>query len=466
MTIARANLARSNLSRMTRIPKTQDQKPHRAVVGIAFPAILANSSTPLVGLVDTWAVGHLPGAVHLAAVGLGSIVFSYLFWVFGFLRMATTGLVAQASGRGDDLLLGSEVVRSAALGTFMGLGLLLLQEPILTVSLWAMAPPEDIIGLVIEYYRIRIWAAPFTLLTFAIAGVLFGLGRTGGVLAIHLVLNITNAALNIWFVVGLGMGVPGVALGTLIAQVLAALVALWILVRLLGAVPLMRAIQSGGTWAMQRFQRLMMLNGFIFIRTIFLMTALAIIMREAGKLGTTDMAASHVLNQYMLLVALGLDGFAHAAEALAGKAWGEGSKRQFNRWVWLTGLWGVLASLGYAGLFWWGGDPLTALLTDLPGVRHSVNAVMPLVVLLPVVSVWCYHFDGVYIGATAAGAMMVTMGIAFAIYLAILNPMTEAWGLAGLWGAVLVFMAVRGIAQAAWYPFLVRGIPRAGAPSP
>ena len=168
----------------------------------------------------------------------------------------------------------------------------------------------------------------------------------------------------------------------------------------------------------------------------------------------------------MLLVALGLDGFAHAAEALAGKAWGEGSKRQFNRWVWLTGLWGVLASLGYAGLFWWGGDPLTALLTDLPGVRHSVNAVMPLVVLLPVVSVWCYHFDGVYIGATAAGAMMVTMGIAFAIYLAILNPMTEAWGLAGLWGAVLVFMAVRGIAQAAWYPFLVRGIPRAGAATP
>lgn len=363
-------------------------------------------------------------------------------------------------------MLGAEVVRSAALGTFMGLGLLLLQEPILTVSLWAMAPPEDVIGLVIEYYRIRIWAAPFTLLTFAIAGVLFGLGRTGGVLAIHLVLNITNAALNIWFVVGLGMGVPGVALGTLIAQVLAALVALWILVRLLGAVQLVRAIQSGGTWAMQRFQRLMMLNGFIFIRTIFLMTALAIIMREAGKLGTTDMAASHVLNQYMLLVALGLDGFAHAAEALAGKAWGEGSKRQFNRWVWLTGLWGVLASLGYAGLFWWGGDPLTAMLTDLPGVRHSVNAVMPLVVLLPVVSVWCYHFDGVYIGATAAGAMMVTMGIAFAIYLAILNPMTEAWGLAGLWGAVLVFMAVRGIAQAAWYPFLVRAIPRAGAASP
>jgi MATE family multidrug resistance protein len=161
----------------------------------------------------------------------------------------------------------------------------------------------------------------------------------------------------------------------------------------------------------------------------------------------------------MMLIALGLDGFAHAAEALAGKAWGEGRKARFRHWVRLTGAWAICAGAVYALLFAVAGNPLTALLTDLDPVRQSVAAVMPLVIVLPLVSVWCFHFDGVYIGATAAAAMMVTMGIAFLLYLLLLEPMTRHWGLAGLWGAVLVFMAARGLAQWAWYPFMLRRIP-------
>jgi MATE family multidrug resistance protein len=436
-----------------------DQSAHRRILAIALPAILANSSTPLVGLVDTWAIGHLPNAVHLAAVGLGSVVFNYLFWAFGFLRMGTTGLVAQAWGRGDTSSLQAEVVRGAAISLGLGLLLLALQGPILGIALRAMLPPDEVATLTAEYFNIRIWAAPGTLLTFAMAGVLFGLGRTGGVLAIHLVLNITNGVLNVWFVVGLGLGVAGIALGTLIAQWLAAVISVWIVLRVLGARPVLQAVADATTWAMSRFGRLVVINGFIFIRTIFLMTALAIIMRVAGRLGSTDMAASHVINQYMMLVALGLDGFAHAAEALAGKAWGEGRREGFQRWVRLTGAWAVLASIVYTLLFWGLGNPLTALLTDIQPVRDAVATLMPLVAALPVVAVWCYHFDGVYIGATAAAAMMVTMGIAFVLYLLILDPMTAAWGLPGLWGAVLIFMAARGIAQAAWYPSLLRRLP-------
>jgi len=433
--------------------------PHRRIMAIALPAILANSSTPLVGLVDTWAVGHLPGAVHLAAVGLGSVVFSYLFWAFGFLRMGTTGLVAQAAGRNDTAGLNAEVVRAAALGIGLGLLLLLLQWPLLELSLRAMNPPADVVAPMQTYFAIRIWAAPATLMTFAIAGVLFGLGRTGGVLAIHLVLNVTNGLLNVWFVVGLGMGVAGIALGTLLAQLLAAVVAAWIVVRMLGLPALLEAARSAGTWAVDRFRRLLMVNGFIFVRTIFLMTALAIIMRVAGRLGTIEMAASHVVNQYMLLMALGLDGFAHAAEALAGQAWGEGRRERFRYWVRMTGWWGLLASVAYALLFAGMGNELTRLLTDIPAVQNAVANVMPLVIALPVVAIACYQFDGVYIGATAAGAMMVTMGIAFAVYLLVLEPMTQAWGLSGLWGAVLVFMGARGLAQAAWYPRLLRAMP-------
>jgi MATE family multidrug resistance protein len=211
---------------------------------------------------------------------------------------------------------------------------------------------------------------------------------------------------------------------------------------------------------MQQFGQLIFVNGFIFLRTILLMTALALIMRHAGGMGDVAMAASHVAMQFLLLMSLGLDGFAHAAEALAGAAWGQAQRVAFRRWVYLTGLWALVASLVYAALFWLGGNALTALLTDLPSVRAVVSTMMPLMVLLPLISVWCFQFDGVFIGATAGAAMMGTMAIAFAVYLLVLNPMTEAWGITGLWGAVLVFMAARGLAQAAWYPFLEKRLAR------
>ena len=220
--------------------------------------------------------------------------------------------------------------------------------------------------------------------------------------------------------------------------------------------PLLGAIRSGATWVLAGFRKLVLINGFIFIRTIFLMTALALIMRESAKLGTDAMAASHVINQYMMLIALGLDGFAHASEALAGAAWGRSDRAQFRRWVYLTGFWSLVASVFYALLFWLVGNQLTALLTDIDSVRVLAAALLPLVIALPLVSVWSYLFDGVYIGATAAASMMVTMGVAFVIYLFLLEPMTAQWGIHGLWGAVLVFMAIRGIAQAIWYPRLER----------
>ena len=234
------------------------------------------------------------------------------------------------------------------------------------------------------------------------------------------------------------------------------MISVWVVLRIYGAAELAAALQTGRTWVLSGFRKLVMINGFIFVRTIFLMTALALIMREAAGLGEVEMAASHVLNQYMLLMALGLDGFAHASEALAGAAWGRSDRAQFRRWVYLTGYWSLLASLAYALLFWLTGNDITALLTDIESVRIVAAALLPLMVALPLVSVWCFLFDGVYIGATAAAAMMVTMGIAFVIYLFLLDPMTQRWGLHGLWGAVLVFMAVRGLGQAIWYPRLER----------
>jgi MATE family multidrug resistance protein len=429
---------------------------HKQIWAIAGPAILANSSAPLVGLVDTWAIGHLPGPVHLAAVGLGSVIFNYLLWAFGFLRMGTTGIVAQARGRNDNDALMATVIRSCGLSLFFALGLVVFQEYLLLISVQVMAPPAEVAAITSEYFHIRIWAAPATLLGYAITGVLFGMARVKSILWLQLLLNITNGALNLVFVIGLDMGVAGVAWGTLIAQWVTAFASVWVLLRLLDRTSLVKHALSRATWQLKRFGQLIFVNGFIFIRTIFLMTALTLIMRVAGGMGEAEMAASHVATQFLFLVALGLDGFAHAAEALVGVAWGYGKRSVFRRWVFLTGAWAAVASLIYAALFWLGGQQITALLTNLEDVRLLMAGLMPLIIALPVVSVWCYQFDGVFIGATAAAAMMVTMGLSFAIYMMVLQPMTDAWGLTGLWGAVVIFMGVRGLTQAIWYPFLER----------
>ena len=438
----------------TGILTRQSRHPHRTIIAIAFPAILANSSAPLVGLVDTWAIGHLADPAYLAAIGLGSVIFNFIFWAFGFLRMGTTGIIAQARGRNDSETLVAGIWRSIALALGLGAVLLLLQDLILLLAFKALAPPETVTRLTMEYFHIRIWAAPATLLVYAVSGVLFGLARTGAVLVQQLVLNITNAILNVIFVVVLGLGVAGVAWGTLIAQWLAAFVGLWLLIQIFGLQALLAGFKNAKTWLLSGFNKLIAINGYIFIRTILLMTALSLVMRLAGALGEVEMAASHVVMQYMLLISLGLDGFAHATEALAGSAWGDGKARVFRRWVKLTGIWALAASVVYALLFWLAGNAITDLLTDISAVRVAVGQLMPLVIALPVVAVACYQFDGVYIAATAGAAMMVTMTVAFVIYIIVLNPMTTRWGLEGLWAAVLVFMAARGMSQAIWYPQL------------
>ncbi len=441
-------------SKITPGPAEIFHRPHRQIWVIAGPAIIANSSAPMVGLVDTWAIGHMPETVHLAAVGVGTVIFNYLLWAFGFLRMGTTGLIAQAKGRQDEHDLLATLVRAGALAVAFGIVLLISQEWLLRLALWALAPPEPVAALTAEYFHIRIWAAPATLFGYAITGVLFGLARTRAVLGLQLLLNGSNALFNVILVVGLGMGVAGVAWGTLAAQWITALASLWLIARLLGRAAIAASLRSASTWVLGRFRQLIVLNGFIFVRTIFLMTALALIMRVAGTMGQTEMAISHVITQFTFLIALGLDGFAHATEALAGAAWGNAQRSVFRRWYLLTTGWAFVASGFYAALFWLGGDAITAALTNLEAVRAQVSLLLPLIVILPLISVWCFQFDGIFIGATAAAPMMVTMGLAFVLYLIILQPMTDRWGLQGLWGAVLIFMALRGIGQAIWYPRL------------
>ena len=430
--------------------------PHKRIWRIAGPAILANSTAPIVGLVDVWAIGHIPDVSNLAAVGLGGTIFTYIFWAFGFLRMGTTGLVAQAAGLGARDVVVSQAGRSIILGLIFASLLLLFQMPILKLSFLALGPPEGVAFIGEQYFNIRILAAPATLFIYSVNGVLFGLGRAKEALILQLILNLTNVGLNLLFVVGMDMGVKGVALGTLIAEWGAAILGVYFLVKILGFKQLQESFCSSQLFHFNEFQKIMILNGFIFVRTLLLMTAFVIVMRVAGSIGEAEMAASHVMMQFNLLMSLGLDGFAHAGEALAGGAYGMKRKLFFMKWVYLTSLWALIASGFYSLFFFYFGADITTFLTDIDSVRKNVGANLWVITLLPIVAVWSFLFDGIFIGATQGKAMMITMALSFGVYLFSLSIFTPHGGLEGLWIAVLIFLGSRGLFQATYMPFLLK----------
>ncbi|MCJ9429899.1 MATE family efflux transporter [Kordiimonas marina] len=439
-------------------PAPRPAHRHRRIWAIAGPAIVANSSAPLVGLVDTWVVGHLPGARYLAAVSVGAMVFSYLYWAFGFLRMSTTGLVAQADGRDDDGQIARTLVRSLILAALIGALILLGQNQLEAFALHFLAPPADTVSLFRDYFDIRIYAVPAALITYGINGYLIGTAQTKKTLYVQLVLNIANGCLNLFFVLGLKMGVPGVALGSLIAEWLAVGVGAVFILRGIGAHALLAAVRDPETIALAKMKKLLSTNVYIFVRTLLLILVFALITRNAAQLGEVPLAASHVLQTFLMLIALGLDGFAYAAEALTGAAYGKGVRHEFRAWVMDSMAWAGAAAVLYSLGFWLFGGELIRTLTDIESVRTAALSALPVIVALPVLSVWAYQFDGIYIGATAGAAMLGTAAIAAASFVLAVGPLTNQYGLPGLWSAVTVFMVMRGLSQALWYPRLERAL--------
>lgn len=439
-----------------------DFASHRTIWSIAAPAILANSAGPLVGLVDTAVIGHLPSPVHLAAVGIGATFFSFLFWAFGFLRMGTTGLVAQASGAGDQKRMLREIVRGLILGLGVGTVTIIGMGPVVAGGMTLLAPPADVAPLAESYIRIRIWAAPATLMGYAVTGALIGLGRTDKVLVLQLVLNGLNLTLNLIFVLGLDLGVAGLALGSVIAETVTALLGTALLVRMFSLRALLSAMREPATWAASKLKRLLLVNGFIFVRTLMLLLVFTYLTRKAALMGTVELASAQVLLTFSLLISLGLDGVAFAAETLAGQAFGAQSRQQFDRATRRTFVWAGGVALLYTAVFALLGQQIVAALTSLSTVREMVSDLMPMVAVLPIVALASYQYDGLYIGATAAKAMAGTMALSFAVYFSLVDRVTAQYGLAGLWGCLLLFLAVRGLTQALWYRRVAPLKPRQG----
>lgn len=433
---------------------------HRRVWRLAAPNILANLTIPLLGAVDTAVVGGL-GAAEIGAVAVGATVFSFLYWGFSFLRMGTAGFAAQAHGAGDAEAALAALLRAAAFAAAAGVALFLLRGPIAAAALALIAPSGAVAPLVESYIAIRICAAPAALFNMVLLGWLIGRQRMVAALVLQLVVNGANIALDIALAVGLGMAVDGVAAATVIAQYAGLAAGAYVVRRErrgLGVPwPWRTAWERGALAAMTR------LSGDIFVRTVFLVTATSMLTAVGARFGDTILAANGILLLFQGFVAYGLDGFAHAAEALAGAAIGKRDRAAFVEAVRTTTIWAGAAAAGYAAAFAAAGTALAAAITSVPEVRAAVAEYLPWAVLLPLVSVWAFQLDGIFIGATRGRAMRNAMLIAFAGYMAALWVLAPAWGNHGLWCAYTILMALRAATLAAVLPALARSIPAPAA---
>jgi len=414
---------------------------HRKVWRVAGPIILSNISVPLLGAVDTAVVGHLDSPIYMGGVAIGSLIFNYVYWGFGFLRMGTTGLAAQALGARDSHEIWATLNRGFVLAAVLSAIVITLQVPIVEAANWLFDASQPVESLASEYFRIRIWAAPAALANYVILGWLIGLQRAGSALTIQVFMNGLNVILDLMFVMGFGWDVQGVALASALSEYAAIAVGLFLCARILRREGAERRPES--LWNVAQFRRLTAINGDIFIRTLFLISALA---------------ANALLLNFQMFLSHALDGFAHAASALVGGAAGARDRVAFHRTVVITTVWAAGTAFVFIVAYGAGGHILVDILTTLPDVRQEAYLYLPWLIASPLISVWSFQLDGIYIGATESRLMRNTMVLSFLGYAGALIVLVPAYGNHGLWAALLFFMALRGITLGVRYPTIERRI--------
>lgn len=430
-----------------------DRDAQRRVWHIALPLILSNISVPLVGLVDTAVIGHLDAAYHLGAVAVGSTLFTFVLWATGFLRMGTTGFAAQACGSGDGNELRRILLQAIWLAVLISLLVWLFRTPLLNLGLHYLQSSESLLEQARAYFQIRLFSLPAALANFVLIGWFIGAQNSRVPFAMLLTVNLTNMLLDLLLVVGLGMGVEGAAWASVCGDLLGLLLGLALLRPTLrqypGAFDWVRALRLKGAAPLLR------VNRDILIRTLALQAVFYLLVVQGSRLGDEVVAANAVLLNFLLITSHALDGLAHALEALGGHALGKRDRRTLVQVLVITTGWSLLLSLAFVVAFALGGDLLIQLLTDLPEVRAQAQQYLIWVAVMPLLSVWSYLLDGLFIGASRALAMRNTMLLALVCYLPL------AWALQGqgnhlVWFGFLTFMALRSVFLGGWFVWLWR----------
>jgi MATE family multidrug resistance protein len=422
---------------------------NRSVWRIAAPMILSNISVPLLGMVDTGVTGHLENASYLGAVAIGATIFGFLYMGFNFLRMGTTGIAAQKFGAGDydglRVALGQALVVALAIATL----LLLLHRPIGSTAIRLIGPDATVAEFADQYFSIRIWSAPAALANFALIGWFLGLQNARVPLIIVLTINLVNIVLDLILVVLVGMKVDGVALASVVAEFSGFIVGMTFVVSELN--------RHRGEWVVSKLTTLheyaafFSVNGSLFVRTMALMFVFAFITAQGARQGGMILAANAIIMNLQNLIAFALDGFAHAAEALVGKAIGENNKEALKRSVILALRWSLLVAAAFGVFFWVFGPMLIATLTDLSELRGTTARYLPWLIVSPLIAVWSYLYDGVFVGATLAKEMRDIMLIStFAVFVPAFFAL-KFLGNHGLWLSFMIFLGARVLGMHLFY---------------
>lgn len=427
---------------------------HRRLLTLAIPMILSNITVPLLGLVDTAVIGHLDQAYFLGGSTVGATLITLVAWLCGFLRMSSTGLAAQAYGAGQQRQGMLVLLRGILVAFTISALVILAQELYLSTALSLIGGSNQVQFYAREYADIRIWALPAALANLVVLGWLLGNHKVKSVLWILMLTNMLNLILDLVFVVGFNLQVQGVAMATLIAEYSGLLFALLLIYRQQKQIinQLLSCYTDTFKAVVERLalSSYFKLNRDIIIRTLCLQACFVFITFKGAQMGDNIVASNAILMNFLLLISFGLDGIANAVEALVGEAKGARNAKAVTAMVKISLLWTCLFAFAYSALFALAGDFIITLITDIPAVIATSREYLPWMVLMPLLSCWCYLFDGVYIGLMQAKVMrnsmiLATFGCFFPVWL-LLEPLANH----GLWAAFSVFMLARGISLA-WH---------------
>lgn len=428
------------------------------VAAIALPVVVSNATVPLQSAIDTAIIGNLGSEIYLAAVTLGGAIMALMLQVFNFLQFGAGALGAQALGAGDARRVVNVLARALILAVGIGLTLIVFQGLLITQSLRMFEGSAEAESLAAIYFSIRIWAAPAELANFALMGWFSGQELTRRLFEMQLVVSISNILLNLVFVLGFGMDVDGVALGTLIAAYLGLGYGLW------RARARMVELMPGWRPELARLLNrveligLMRLNRDIFIRTIILVGSFTWMTRLGSLQGDVILAANGIMFQIFHIASYALDGFAIAVEALVGQAVGARDRRFMRRSVVVSTICAFGVSAVLAALLVLGQGPLIALFTNVAEVRSATSDYFFWAALIPLIGVLAFQMDGIFVGAAEGAAMRNAMIVSGVVYLAISVWSLETWGNHGVWGAIWVFLLLRGMTLLVQYPALERRV--------
>ncbi|WP_088105748.1 MATE family efflux transporter [Halalkalibacter urbisdiaboli] len=427
---------------------------HRQYLLLAIPLIISNLTQPLLGIVDTAVVGRLPDPSYIGGVAVGALIFNIMYWLFGFLRVSTTGFTAQAHGSKDEKEMMLSLLRPMTMAIIFGLLFIVLQYPILLGALWMVGPSDLVTSHVHTYFSIRIWGAPFALMSYVIIGWLMGLTKVRLSMTVQISMNMLNMLLSVWFVLGMDFGVAGVAIATLISELFSVLLGFVLLIRSKQIAFRKKTILT--LFEAAPLLKMLSMNRDLFLRTVCLLTMTTVFTSKGAEMGEVALAANAIILQIHYFMAYFFSGFANASSIMVGRAIGERNQSLFQRACLLSGQWGGIAAVFLTGVILFFGSSLVGFFTILDNVKDVASEHVLWLMAYSIVGYWGLQLEGIFSGATEARSIRNSILFSLLVFFGMLFLTVPVFGNHGVWFAFVMFSFSRSLFLSLYIPNLAR----------